>query len=142
MRLSPNDPYQWWVAKRVDLRGESKLWVLGEVIRVARDSLMDMSTGVMQQVAYQADPGESDGHMTVHLLDGPDLGKQAEFDIYPAEPFGLVPNVTPHIDHAADIAIWWRELSPQAKAALLLDPNGPVPALATREVVRVCPRFG
>jgi len=136
MRQLPNDPYQWWVGKRVDVRTESKLWVLGEVVEAARGSLVDTSTGVVELVPYEADPGDPDGQMSVIFLDGSRPGDQAEFDIYPGEPIGMVPNVTPHIEHSADIASWWGELSAQPQAALLVDPDGPVPPLALEEVVK------
>jgi hypothetical protein len=131
-----DDPYNWWVHQRVDVLRQDGSWALGEVIEADHAVMIDISDGVERKYFYEADEGESDGSMRVILMDGDEQGQIVDCEIYPSPPLGIVPGVTPHITWSAELLVWWRELSPEAKAQVSVDPDAAVPPSVPAEVTR------
>ena len=129
-----DDPYNSWVGQRVDVLRQSGSWILGEVIEADRAVMIEISGGVERKYFYEADQGESDGSMRVILLEGEEKGEIVDCEIYPSPPFGIVPGVTPHVTWPTELLVWWRALSPQAKAQVSLDPDAAVPQSVLAEV--------
>lgn len=128
----PDDSYKWWVGRRVDVLDADRRWLHAEVIEAARSVLFDLDA---RRSYYEAQPGEPDGDMRLIVMLGKRQSEILSAEIFPGGPFGIVPSVVPHFEPDAQVATWWRALTPAAKASLSADPDGYVNPAVLREVV-------